>query len=222
MAAAAAAAAAAAGEHPLSVTQHASAAGLAFLGFPPGTRINGSFVHYTFPGTPLAGVNMFVANSGIPGVLIQVPDGAGNSNGPDNVEISGGTAPEYATTIEVGSTCIRFAARVDISPTGLVTYSLQWNLEGCGILWPQPSITLISAAFLGCRLSPAGPNTFPVTTSDEGVQWNNTVTGSLQSNTLQLTAEYLANIGEDDAAQDALWTASWQLSDCPAVRLWGI
>jgi len=133
-----------------------------------------------------------------------------------------GTAPEFATTIQSGDPCIDFGASVDVSPTGLVTYSLQWNLGAiCSFNSQQPRITLISAAFLGCRLSPAGSNTFPVTYNG-GIQTNNTVTGSLQSNTLQLTAEWLANDPTDDVPQDALWTASWQLSDCPAVRLWGI
>jgi len=199
------------------VTQQASATGLAFLGFPPGTKINGSFELDFYPG-----VNLFVTTSINP--IVQVPAGSGNSNGPDNVEISGGAVPEFATTVEVlNDACLTFDAIVDVNPTGLVTYSLQWNLgANCGFGSQQPSITLISAAFIGCRLSPAGPNTFPVVTTWGGGQYNNTVTGSLQSNTLQLTAEWLFNNPPIDAPQDALWTASWQLSDCPAVRLWDI
>jgi len=191
------------------VTQHASANGLAFLGFPPGTNINGSFELGIYPG-----VNFFVTNTVPPS---QVPAGSGNSNGPNNVEISGGTAPEFATTVVAGcGPPSVFDARVDVSPTGLVTYSLQWSLDGtCGLGIPRPNISLISADFLGCRLSPAGPNTFPVVTIG-GPVFNNTVTGSLQSNTLQLTAAWVLN--GPTVPQDALWTASWQLSDCPAVR----
>jgi len=201
-------AAAAAGQRPLSVTAHASAAGLASLGFPPGTTINGSFESPTLPG-----VNLFVSNSNPP--YLQVPAGSGNSNGPNNVEISGGTAPEFATTLG-GGYPFRFDASVNVNLTGLVTYSVQWGLQGpSGFTLVRPNITLISGAFLGCRLSPAGPNTFPAGTGGGG-QFNNTVTGSLQSNMLQLMAAFLANDGFDNAPPPRMHFGQ-RPGSCPTV-----
>lgn len=87
---------------------------------------------------------------------------------------------------------------------------------GCfQLVWTNPTITLTSAAFAGCALT-AGPSTFPdtITLPGAGVI-NNTVTGSLVSSSLQLTARWLGNGPSGDPG--TRWTASWQLSGCPAV-----
>ena len=81
-------------------------------------------------------------------------------------------------------------------------------------------ITLTSAAFSGCTLTPVS-STFPGQGQDPaagGINLDNTVTvtGS-QGSTFSLTAEYLSYDTSFPKDKTSL-TASWRLEGCPAVR----
>jgi hypothetical protein len=86
--------------------------------------------------------------------------------------------------------------------------------------YANPVITLISAAFSGCNLTPVS-STFPGQGQDPPIgsrDYNNTVTGSLQGSTLSLTAEWLTYFFPDFPNDMPSLNASWGLEGCPSVR----
>jgi len=180
------------------------------LAFPAGATINGSFVLIN-PST-----NLFdPAQAATSGGSFIVPSGAGNSASPNNVVIRDGTGttPEFATIAVPAAGCA-FDITVDVTPAGLVMYSVQFQQSpACDNVLVNPAITLVSAAFSGCSLT-AGPSTFP---EQGGGNLNNAVTGRLQGNALSLTAAFLSYNALSGLDSTSL-TATWQLEGCPAVR----
>jgi hypothetical protein len=146
-----------------------------------------------------------------------VPAGAGNSVSANNVAINDTSGPEFVTIL-FPTFCYNTTASVDVTSAGLVTYDVQFGT--CTIGVSGPVITLTSAAFSGCTLTPVS-STFPGQGQDingqGGGPYNNIVTGSLQGSTLSLTAEYLIYDTSFTNDKTSL-TASWRLEGCPAVR----
>ena len=154
--------------------------------------------------------------------LFSVPAGAGNVVSANNVAINDTSGPEFVTII-FPADCPNTTASVDVTSAGLVTYDVQFGT--CSIVLSELAITLTSAAFSGCKLTPVS-STFPGQGQGTlaGGPFNNTVTGSLQGSTLSLTAEYLTYIfipqGFPGPKDNTSLTASWRLEGCPAVSLW--
>jgi hypothetical protein len=143
-----------------------------------------------------------------------VPSGAGNFGSPNNVVINDTAGPEFETIVfPFGGTCDKTVASVDVTSAGLVTYKVQFpNAPSCDFGFYSPAITLTSAAFSGCSLKLLSSN-FPQ--QGQGVA-DCTVTGSLDGNTLSLTAKNLVYVYDQRSLN-----ASWRLEGCPAVRSLG-
>lgn len=147
----------------------------------------------------------------------QFPAGSGNIAGPDNVMITDGPEPEFAVnSLAIGGPpgCSEANTSVNIGTAGLITYSTSLRSPRCLAVFTDATVRLTSDAFSRCKLT-AVASTFPITPVSCGVQQlSQNVKGTLQSNTVNLTAEVLGFPRVDTA-----YTAIWQLSDCPAVSL---
>jgi hypothetical protein len=144
-------------------------------------------------------------------ITFKVPAQSGNAAIPDKVQITDGPAAEFVTTLSPGF-CDATKASVDLSLSGLITYTFQSNTCDLKEVLYSPVISLKSAAFSSCTLT-AGTSTFP--TDPNKYPYNQTVTGSLTADTVQLTAAILAS---NASSPVKLFNATWQLTDCPSVR----
>jgi hypothetical protein len=140
------------------------------LGFPAGSTVNGTFTAGGILG------NLFDPADLPPPFTIEVelsiPAGSGNSASPNNVAIGVGTefALRLTSTEEAQqSVCSDFVTTVDITTSGLLTYSVQLlSACNCGINVSPIEMLLTSAVFSNCTLT-AGTSSFPTVDPDQTV-----------------------------------------------------